>query len=218
MGKIILSGFYIFFMSSALFSADSDSHAKGVVTLNPPVPGLGSKMEMEVVQFNPPIVFFGDKLLEGNPPIWAKSDLWALNLTSADIPLYFDDSYIKEYGNPQLNRKPPAIYTGVYFGIKITIGEENYMLVGSAYSEEKSKLLGRGAAVGVLKKYGDKWKYTAEPSWRSSIPSTNLSDVFCIIERGSAILDSLNQLKATEPEAGGVPERVKSDKKAGGPS
>lgn len=187
-------------MSSALFSADSDSHAKGVVTLNPPVPGLGSKMEMEVVQFNPPIVFFGDKLLEGNPPSWAKSVLWALNLTSADIPLYFDSSYIKEYGNPQLNRKPPAIYTGVYFGIMITIGEENYMLVGSAYSEERSQLIDRGAAVGVLKKYSDKWKYTAEPNWRSSIPSANLSDLFDIIERGSATLDSLNRLKASTAE------------------
>ncbi len=184
-------------MSSALFSADSDSHAKGVVTLNPPVPGLGSKMEMEVVQFNPPIVFFGDKLLEGNPPIWAKSALWALNLTSETVPLYFDDYYTKEYGVPELNRKPPAIYTYVYFGIKITIGEEHFMLVGKSYSVERSQLLGREAAVSVLKLYGDKWKYTAAPDWWSKIPTMNISDVFKIIEKGSATLDSMNHLKAT---------------------
>ena len=200
MKKIILSGFYLLAMSRALFSADSDSHAKGVVTLSPPVPGLGSKIEMEVLQFNPPIVFFGDKLLEGNPPQWVQSLFWALNLTSEKVPLYFDDSYIKEYGAPELNRKPPAIYTGVYFGIKITIGEESYMLVGSAYSEERSQLIGRGAAVASLKQYGDKWKRTAAPDWASNIPWTNISDVFKIIERGSATLDSLNRLKASTAE------------------
>ena len=82
----------------------------------------------------------------------------------------------------------------------ITTGEENYMLVGSAYSEERSQLIGRGAAVASLKQYGDKWKRTAAPDWVSNIPWTNLSDVFDIIERGSATLDSLNRLKASTAE------------------
>jgi len=71
------------------------------------------------------------------------------------------------------------------------------MLVGKSYSVERSQLLGREAAVSVLRLYGDKWRYTAAPDWWSKIPTMNISDVFKIIEKGSATLDSMNHLKAT---------------------
>lgn len=166
-----------------------------LVRFESPVPGLGSEIVLKVVKLDPPFLFWGDTPLSGEPPFWATTPLWALNLTDKLVPLKFDPAYLAEYGAPRLQRPAPPIYLAVYFGIHVAVGGEEYLFVGSAFGEDKTKLSPKGVGVATSGKHGHRWKRTAPPKWSSVLHWNDLAGLELICRTGAARLDRYNKLE-----------------------
>ena len=158
------------------------------IKLDPPVEGLGGKLEIALKVLHPEVIFFGDRTIQGNPPSWAMTKLAALNLTPEDIPKRFTPEYLSNYGTPKLGRTAPEIYSSVTHGVFVKQGDAVYGFVSGSYSTDRSKLATEARGYGTSVLTADEWKITYPPQWCVLIPINNLNKIQAIIDRGAARL------------------------------
>lgn len=168
----------------------------GRIVIEPPVPGIGNTFKMRLVKLEPPVIFYRDTIYRGQPPDWAYSTLWALNLTETTVSRYFSEAYIKENGAPKLNRPAPELYSAVYFLIELEIENHRFRITGSAYSNKVESIPPNAVGIGVLEWLDDSWKTTAPPKWISVLPWTNLDEISEIISTRRATLNPMNRLES----------------------
>ena len=158
------------------------------IKLDPPVEGLGGSIEMGLEVLKPAVVFFGDKTIRGNPPAWALTKLFALNLTSEDVPQRFTPDYLLEYGAPELGRNPPEIYSSVTHGVFVKREGSVYVFTSGSFSSEQAKLPTESPSYGTSLLTTEGWKRAVAPKWSLAIPINDVEKLQAILDRGAANL------------------------------